>query len=172
MGCFLTIRKFFRKTIDSTDRFGIMRVISGTSAGDGMFRRFFEKMAYGLSRFMYGRYGSDKLNTFLMVLAVIFSIAGMILSRFNVAACRIVSLCLTALAYVTLGFFIFRSLSRNLTKRRKENRTFLNMTAFLWDRQNRYYHCPKCKQTVRVPRGRGKICIKCPKCSEKFIKKT
>lgn len=120
---------------------------------------------------MYGRYGNDRLNTCLMALAVLFSVVGMILSRFG-PVCRIVSAVLTLLAYLTLGFFVFRFLSRNLTKRRMENRTFLNLTAFVWDRKNRYYHCPKCRQTVRVPRGRGKICIKCPKCGEKFIRKS
>ena len=136
-----------------------------------MFRRFFQNLAVKLTRFMYGRYGNDRLNTCLMALAVLFSVVGMILSRFG-PVCRIVSAVLTLLAYLTLGFFVFRFLSRNLTKRRMENRTFLNLTAFVWDRKNRYYHCPKCRQTVRVPRGRGKICIKCPKCGEKFIRKS
>lgn len=136
-----------------------------------MFRRFFYNLNMKLSRFMYGRYGTDRLNTFLMVFAVILSIAGMILSNFG-NVCRIISLILTIFTYVILGFFLFRALSKNLNKRRKENRTFLNLTAFIWDRHNRYYHCPNCKQTVRVPRGHGKISIKCPKCSEKFVRKS
>lgn len=136
-----------------------------------MFRNFFQNLRIKLTRFMYGRYGNDKLNTFLLVSAVVLSIIGMILSRFG-PVCQIIFLVLTALAYVLLGFNIFRSFSKNLPQRRRENRTFLNLTAFIWDRQNRYYHCPQCKQTVRVPRGRGKICIKCPKCGEKFIRKS
>ena len=35
-----------------------------------------------------------------------------------------------------------------------------------------YFSCPKCRQSVRVPKGKGKIAISCPKCREKFIKKT
>jgi len=42
----------------------------------------------------------------------------------------------------------------------------------LKDRQHRYFSCPRCRQPVRVPRGKGKISITCPKCREKFIKKT
>ena len=42
----------------------------------------------------------------------------------------------------------------------------------LKDREHRYYACPKCRQPVRVPRGKGKIAITCPKCKERFIKKT
>ncbi|MBQ5468228.1 MAG: hypothetical protein IIT62_04915, partial [Oscillospiraceae bacterium] len=62
--------------------------------------------------------------------------------------------------------------SRNIEKRNRENRRFLAFRSRLTDKQNRYYRCPNCKQTVRVPRGRGKICIKCPKCSEKFVRKS
>lgn len=40
------------------------------------------------------------------------------------------------------------------------------------DREHRYFRCPKCGQTVRVPRGRGKINIRCPRCNERFIKNT
>ena len=40
------------------------------------------------------------------------------------------------------------------------------------DRRNRYFLCPRCRQTVRVPRGKGRILITCPKCKEKFQRKT
>ncbi len=36
----------------------------------------------------------------------------------------------------------------------------------------KYYKCPKCKTELRVPKGKGKIKIKCPKCQEQFIKRT
>lgn len=140
-------------------------------AGDRMFQRMLRTLSEKTARFMYGRYGMDKLNTTLMFGAVIFSLVGMLLSRFGLV-CRVISLILTLLTYVILGFFLFRFFSKNLTARKAENRTFLNLTAFIWDRKNRYYHCPKCKQTVRVPRGHGKICIKCPQCAEKFIRKS
>ena len=56
--------------------------------------------------------------------------------------------------------------------RSKENRKFLQIVGRLKDRQNRYFDCPKCHQLVRVPRGKGKISITCPRCREKFIRKT
>ena len=40
------------------------------------------------------------------------------------------------------------------------------------DKTHKYYKCPTCKQVVRVPKGRGKIEINCPKCHTKFIKRT
>jgi len=54
----------------------------------------------------------------------------------------------------------------------RENRRFLMLLDRIRDRSHRYYSCPRCRQPVRVPRGKGKISITCPKCSEKFIKKT
>ena len=56
--------------------------------------------------------------------------------------------------------------------RRRENAAFQRVLTQLKDRDHRYYHCPKCRQTVRVPRGHGKINIRCPKCGEQFVKKS
>lgn len=39
------------------------------------------------------------------------------------------------------------------------------------DKDHKYFFCPKCGQSVRVPKGAGKIRVKCPKCGEKFEKK-
>jgi ribosomal protein L37AE/L43A len=83
-----------------------------------------------------------------------------------------VQLVLWLLSYVLMFWAIFRMMSRNVYKRYQENRKFLQFFDRIKDRQHRYYDCPKCRQTVRVPRGKGKISITCPKCREKFIKKT
>ena len=37
---------------------------------------------------------------------------------------------------------------------------------------HRYFRCPQCRATVRVPRGKGKIRITCPKCKHQFVKKS
>ena len=120
---------------------------------------------------MYGRYGVDQLNIFLLIAAVALNVVAMILSRLG-AVCRVIGALMSLLSYGVLIFYLFRFLSRNLEKRILENRRYLTWKSRILDRQNRYYRCPNCKQTVRVPKGRGKICIKCPKCSEKFIRKT
>ena len=39
------------------------------------------------------------------------------------------------------------------------------------DKDHKYFFCPKCGQSVRVPKGAGKIRVTCPKCGEKFEKK-
>ena len=76
------------------------------------------------------------------------------------------------LSYVPLFWCIFRMYSRNIEARRRENAAFVNFFNHLKDKEHRYFRCPRCHQTVRVPRGRGKINIRCPKCSERFIKTT
>ena len=84
----------------------------------------------------------------------------------------ILNLALTLLSYALMIWAIFRMLSRNTYKRYQENRRYLRLLERMKDREHRYYDCPRCRQVVRVPRGKGKISITCPKCAEKFIRKT
>ena len=120
---------------------------------------------------MYGRYGMDELNIFLLVAVVTLNLVSLLLSRLG-AVCAVIGMLVNLVSYGVLFWYLYRFLSRNLEKRILENRSFLTWKTRIKDRQNRYYRCPNCKQTVRVPKGRGKICIKCPKCSEKFIRKS
>ena len=123
------------------------------------FRAFFH-------RFMEGRYGLDRLNHTLLWSSVIIALVNLFIPFAPV------QLVLTAVSYVLLGWLLFRYLSRNTYKRYRENRRFLILVEQWKDKDHRYYSCPRCKQPVRVPRGKGKIAITCPKCKEKFTKKT
>lgn len=117
-------------------------------------------------RFMAGRYGTDKLNITILGIALILCVTSLFLPFYTV------KLVLTLISYFFMGFAIFRCFSRNIYKRYQENCRYLNFLKRFQDRQHRYYSCPRCRQNVRVPRGKGKIAITCPKCKEKFIKKT
>ena len=125
-----------------------------------------ENFAISIQRFMMGRYGHDRLNVALLIVGVILTVISMF------ARSKLVVLVTTMLSYVLLILALYRCFSRSTYKRYNENRRFLLMLDRLKDRNNRYYACPKCRQTVRVPRGKGKIANTCPKCREKFIKKT
>ena len=131
-----------------------------------VFRRLGEKINRRGRYFMAGRYGTDKMNMGLLGAGLLLCVAGLII-RFPV-----VSLTLTALSYGLMFWAIFRALSRNTYKRYQENRRYLRFLEQIKDREHRYFSCPRCRQPVRVPRGKGKISITCPKCKEKFIKKT
>lgn len=125
-------------------------------------------------RFMQGRNGFDQLTQFLnMVVLVIF-----VLSLFIKWAP------LYYLGLAVLIYMYFRVFSRNIPKRYAENQKFCNMrydAAIKWNKMKkeweqrkiyRFYRCPMCKQKVRVPKGRGKICITCPKCREEFVRRS
>lgn len=127
-----------------------------------------------LARFMYGRYGEDNLNRFLSILALILCIISL-LTRWTV---------LSTLAIALLVFTMFRMFSRNTGRRQQENLAYLRakgkITGFfsrikkrLHDRKtHRYYKCPSCRQEVRVPKGKGRIRIHCPKCQTSFERVT
>ena len=120
------------------------------------------RIKQALQRFMTGRYGTDKLNTWILGAGVILCLVSMFVPA------ALVNLALTTAAYVLMIWAVFRSLSRNTYKRYQENRRFLMLLNRVKDREHRYFDCPKCRQPVRVPRGKGKIMISCPKCKEKF----
>ena len=129
-------------------------------------------------RFMVGRYGMDQLGQCLT-----YVVLGLILLNVFIRAglpSRVIELLELA------GIFIlyFRMFSKNISKRYKENEAYMRATfhmtegwkkwKFRWQESRKYhiFHCPSCKQKVRVPRGRGKISIHCPKCGADFIKKS
>lgn len=124
-------------------------------------------------QFMATRYGPDQLNSVLIYGALVLDIIGIFTSWFP-----------TILAAIPLGFGIFRMFSGNIAARRAENEKFLAWWARVraWFRRGRnraaqskdyrFYKCPSCGQSVRVPRGKGKIRITCPKCGTQFEKKT
>lgn len=127
-----------------------------------------------LRRVMMGRYGQDHLNVFLLIAAILLSLIASLL-RLGI---------LSLLSYAVLLLCFFRMLSRNITARRKENDRFIrlwwpvrtkivNFFRRLKDmRKYRYFQCSGCHCTLRVPKGKGKVQITCPKCGERSVRKT
>ena len=130
-----------------------------------------------LAHFMAGRNGNDQLNLFLLGLDVVLLLAASLLRKTAGRYLYIAVLVLLALTY-------FRMLSRNLTRRREENGKFIRaryrVSAALkvrhekWVQRKDYkfFTCPSCKTTLRVPRGHGKIKIVCRKCGNSFTGKS
>ena len=125
---------------------------------------------------MIGRYGADELSRFC---------SGAVMGLLILSLFR--KLGLGYLYWVALALLIYstwRMLSRNISKRYEENQKFLNWKFKMtqktdkirkrWQQRKiyRFFKCPQCKQTVRVPKGHGKICITCPKCRTEFVKKS
>ena len=126
-----------------------------------------------IKRFMLGRYGNDQLNLAIVIVGCLLTI---FLSFLNNPYIRYIGLIPYILAAV-------RFFSKDRAKRQQENMKFLKFIApyqkiaitkltQLQDKDHRYYACPQCRRTLRVPKGRGKIKISCPHCGKEFIKKT
>ncbi len=125
-----------------------------------------QKIKQALQHFMLGRYGTDKLNMWILGAGLILCVISLFIPF------AVVDLALTLCSYALMIWAIFRTLSRNTYKRYQENRKFLMFLDRVKDREHRYFDCPKCRQPVRVPKGKGKIVITCPKCKEKFQRKS
>ncbi|MBE5951766.1 MAG: hypothetical protein E7260_09285 [Lachnospiraceae bacterium] len=129
-----------------------------------------------LQRFMYGRYGMDAYGKFLSWTSMILLILSMFIRlKWNI------------LYYVALALLVycyFRVFSRNVQKRYQENCTYYRYTNKIrefFNRQKSYaqqskthriFKCPSCGQKIRVPKGKGRIAIRCRTCGTEFIKKT
>lgn len=125
--------------------------------------------------------GIDDLSKFLFKTGSIMILIGFLFSI------RIIS----SLGFILILFMYFRTFMKEKGKFHLQNRkyheirnriiNYLNGQRHLAERKkkrfnerktHRFYTCPKCKQKVRVPKGKGKIAITCPACSERFVKKT
>lgn len=134
-----------------------------------------------LRQFMYGRYGADQLGMALVILGCVVTF---VLSLFRMQYQRFfVSLLLRLVSLIPYLIFLLRALSKDIDRRRAENERFLKYwlpvrsrfvtkAAQLRDKEHRYFKCPGCSRTLRVPKGKGKIEISCPHCQRKFKKRT
>ena len=130
-------------------------------------------------RFMQGRYGVDQFAKFTMGVALVSIVLAIFVNTGSSAGSLLDMLGLVAIVYT-----YFRIFSRNISKRAQENQKYLSATAKLRQRLNKekkmmkqrkdyhIYTCPSCGQKVRIPRGKGKIEISCPKCHSKFVKRS
>ncbi len=155
----------------------------------------FYSLTNRLRTFMAGRYGFDMLGSLLLVLYLILNylvrfILNTLLRRGLLTEVWWVTL-LRFLPMVVLGWALWRVLSKNIPARCAENGVFMEgwsrLKMFFTRRKDavvrwksgaeerkthRFFACPNCGQQVRVPKGKGKIAIKCPRCHQEFVKKT
>lgn len=127
-----------------------------------------------LTKLMYGRYGTDALGFFMLILVLILDVI------FTFTGWDILYL----FSFLLAVWCIWRIFSRNISRRYAENQKFMQVFSPVQNmivskissardlKTHRHFRCPSCKQKIRVPRGRGKIQITCPKCGQEFIKKS
>ena len=130
---------------------------------------FFQKVGNAFSRFMYGRNGADHLGMAALWLAILLDIVNIFVKN-GTAHTAVASVAMVLTLWV-----VFRMFSRNLYKRQAENQKWLQARsrrrgaasaakARRADTEHKYFTCPNCKTVCRVPVGKGKIVITCPKC--------
>lgn len=123
---------------------------------------------------MAGRNGNDQLSFALIIVALILNIVAGVTGIFLISSLS------TAIVFIA----IFRIISRNIERRRAENAAFMrqwnkirnyfrrHIDKLRQSKTFRFFKCPACKNNLRVPKGKGKIYVTCPRCGERFIKKT
>lgn len=131
-----------------------------------MFRRLLD----ALRRFMFGRYGADQLFYALIIIFFIINLVNTFIG----------SLILMLIQYALFFWSMFRYFSKNIYKRREENRKFIgiwqgikNFFAFQRDKIRdrkvcRYRKCKHCRAALRLPIKKGKNSVKCPRCGKSF----
>ena len=135
---------------------------------------FFQRIGNGFSRFMYGRNGIDHLSLTVIWTAIVLDVVNLFIKQKTVHGV------LSLLTLVITVWALFRVFSRNLHKRREENGKFLEKVWFpvtrgvrtaktqRQDKEHKYFTCTACRAVCRVPRGKGKIVITCPKCGNQI----
>lgn len=126
-------------------------------------------------KFMVGRYGVDQLSNGLNFIFLLFVIIGLLSKKSF----------FLVLALIPMIYNYYRMFSKNFSKRYNENRIYTNIMApyYNWlekitkklqkyqnrDRKNyKYFTCKSCKQELRIPKGKGKVTITCPRCKHSF----
>lgn len=127
-----------------------------------------------LMRFMYGRYGVDKLSRHLVFAALPLWIAAIFF--------RLWIFQILAIAVIVYGYY--RIFSRNTTKRYRELCAYEKFLGKIKGfpakikrgaaerKEYRIFKCPGCGQKLRVPKGHGTVEISCRKCRTVFRKRT
>ena len=138
---------------------------------------FWQKFKAGYYKFMQGRYGADQLGLAVIWASLILNLIAAMCG--SPAAAGILNLISTA-GWV---WALWRLLSRNKSKRYAENQWFLTrwakiktpvmqaVTRFKNRKKYVYFTCPECHMKLRLPRGVGKVTVKCSKCGHSFEKK-
>ena len=148
--------------------------------------RFRDKLA----RFMYGRYGTDELYTFISILVLVLLALEWILSIFigGTRVGGVILFFMTILNLVLLIWSVVRCMSKNIEKRRRQNAAYIRMRRavkrFFTGNTSKgtkygpadgggyiYRDCTKCGNTLRLPYKSGKNAVRCPKCSHRFYVK-
>ncbi len=127
-----------------------------------------------LRNFMNGRYGVDRLSFALLILSMLLTLFG---SFLHIPV-------LVYVSYIPIGLIVYRTLSKNVNRRSLENQKFSMLISPAWSwvkkkqvrlaeqKTHRFFKCRNCHAELRLPKGKGKIIVTCPKCKTEFSART
>lgn len=145
-----------------------------------MLQKYLTMIREDIKQAMKYRCGLDELNNLLMLIGFIFVVVALFTKRWI----------FTLIGTVFIFMCYKRVFSKDISKRRSENDVYMkymgNVVRYtqylklclkmkirsLTDKEYVYFVCNQCKQIIRVPKGKNKVSIRCPKCSQTFIKRT
>ncbi len=138
----------------------------------------FNNLKAAFIRFMQGRYGNDGLNDFLQRGAFILILIQLTCDFFLAQIFSwptLLSHFLDLFVVPMLIVWALRFFSKKHDKRRREAQKFYKLMRKFDKKRKRleaskdfkYLKCQACGQDLRVPRGKGNIAVRCPKCGEK-----
>ena len=145
---------------------------------------FFQKIKQSLRSFMNGRNGADHLSMALLWTGLVCYLLGSIIGSIQGSPVwGILGMLLNTVGFACYIYCIVRMFSRNLDKRRAENRRYVTLmekkkterrqakVRFQNRKKYKYFKCPGCKAWLRLPRGSGVVTVTCSRCHTSFTQK-
>ena len=145
---------------------------------------FWQKIKQAFRSFMYGRNGADHLSMALLWTGLLAYLLGSIIGSIQASVVfPLIGMLLNLVGFAAYVFSIFRLFSRNVEKRRAENRRYVTMmekksterrqakVRFQNRKKYKYFKCPGCKAWLRLPRGAGVVTVTCSRCHTSFTQK-
>ncbi|MGN0496111.1 MAG: hypothetical protein ACI4GW_07780 [Lachnospiraceae bacterium] len=145
-----------------------------------LWKKYITMLREDMNMVMSKRCGLDELNNFIMLVGFVFILISLFTQKgiFTIIGALLVVLC------------YLRIFSKKVDKRKKENDFYMrymgNVVLFvrliklilkmkiksIRDKEYVYFVCKTCRQIIRIPKGKNKISIRCPKCGTTFIRRT
>ncbi len=145
-----------------------------------LLKKYITMFRADMKEVMSHRCGLDELNNFIMLIGFIFIVTALLSHKWI----------FTLIGAVFVVLCYIRVFSQKLEKRKKENDIYMKYMGSVvrkaahWklclkmkiksigNAEYAYFVCSKCGQVIRIPKGKNKVSIRCPKCNETFIKRT
>lgn len=145
-----------------------------------LWQKYLTMIRQDIKEAMSRRNGLDELSNLLMLLGFVFIVVALFSKKWI----------FTLIGAVFVIICYIRVFSKKVEKRKKENDFYMKYMGnvvkkcgyiklcikmkirSMQDKEYVYFVCSQCGQIIRIPKGKNKISIRCPKCSQTFIKRT